>query len=97
MKYILCLMLITFFGCSMPATTVRSVDSRPSIAIEGGSSDSELFINGKGVGKTSAFDGHPNVLTIEPGSHTIVVKSNGSIVYQQDFFVESELKTFKIK
>lgn len=35
----------------MPATTVRSVDSRPSIAIKGASPAAELLVDGLNMGK----------------------------------------------
>jgi len=85
------------FGCTMPATTVKSVDSRPAIAIDGGPKDAEVYIDGIMVGTSGDLDGHPNVLTIEQGTHQIVVKNKGIVIYQQKFFVDSELKTFKIQ
>lgn len=84
-------------GCTMPATTVKSIDSRPAISIDGGPKDAEVFIDGIKVGTSDDFDGHPNVLTIEQGTHQIIVKKNGQILFQQKFFVDSELKTFKIQ
>jgi len=50
--YIL-LSIIVISGC-MPATTVRSVDSRPSIAIKGASSAAELLVDGLKMGKAQA-------------------------------------------
>lgn len=97
MRYFLyAIALGIMFGCSMPATTVKSVDSRPKIAIEGGPKNAEVFIDGVLVGISGDFDGRPNVLTIEQGTHQIIVKEKGQIIYQQNFFVDSELKTFKI-
>jgi len=98
MRYFFCVILLCgLFGCSMPSTTVRSVDSRPTIAIVGGPKDAEVFIDALKVGTSGEFDGNPNVLTIEPGTHQITVKNKGQIIYEQKFFADSELKTFKIQ
>lgn len=98
MRYFFCTIALgLLFGCAMPATTVKSVDSRPTIAIDGGPKDAEVFIDGIKVGTSGDFDGRPNVLTIEQGTHQIIVKNKGQVIYQQKFFVDSELKTFKIQ
>lgn len=88
--------IITIVGCSMPATTVRSIDSRPSIAIKGASSTAELLVDDLKMGKAEAFNGEPQTLTLEPGTHKISIIENGTIIYEQKIFVESELKTITV-
>lgn len=91
------LTLIFMVGCSMPATTVKTVDTRPSISITGAPKGSLLFVDGISMGDAEQYDGHPNILTIEPGTHRIEVKSNDNLIYQQIIFVESELKNIVVK
>jgi len=88
--------IITIVGCSMPTTTVRSIDSRPSIAIKGASSTAELLVDDLKMGKAETFNGEPQTLTLEPGTHKISIIENGTIIYEQKIFVESELKTITV-
>jgi hypothetical protein len=81
----------------MPATTVRSVDSRPSIAIKGASPAAELLVDGLKMGKAQTYNGEPQTLTLAPGTHKITVIENGAVIYEQKIFIESELKTITVK
>jgi hypothetical protein len=84
-------------GCAMPVTTVKTVDSRPSISITGAHQDAILYIDGISMGPAVQYNGQPNVLIIEPGTHKIEIKNNNAVIYQQTIFVESELKNIIIK
>ena len=99
MKIIILVFLLTsaLTGCSMPTTTVKTVDSRPSISIVGASDDAVLLVDGVLVGKASSYNGQPDVLVLEPGTHRIVVKQNGTISYDQKIFVDSETKQINIR
>lgn len=91
-------MLILFsFGCAMPATTVKTVDTRPSISITGAPQDAALFVDGLDMGIAGQYDGHPKILLIEPGTHRIEIRKDGALIYQQVIFVESELKNIVVK
>lgn len=89
--------LLFTFGCSMPSTTVRSVDARPSIAIKGASATSNLLIDGLNVGKAAEYDGDPKKMMIEPGTHRVSIIDKGRVIYEQNIFVESELKTITVR
>lgn len=80
----------------MPSSNLKTVDIRPMIAIDGAPHDAELFIDGLRVGKASDFDGRPNVLLIEQGTHLVIIKNKDQVLYQQRIFAESELKTIKL-
>jgi phage-related protein len=90
------IILFTITACSVPSTTVRSVDSRPSIAIKGARPGALLFVDGLDMGKAEAYDGNPNILTIESGTHKISIIENGKVIQEQNIFVESELKTISV-
>ena len=94
---IFAIFLVLMFGCSMPSTTVKSVDARPSIAIQGASLDAELVIDGLNMGKASVYNGSPKTLIIEPGTHRVTVIENGNVIYEQNVFVDSELKTIVVR
>ena len=84
-------------ACAMPSTTVRTTDTRPSLAIEGAPSGSLLFVDGNTMGDATAYNGRPAVLRVEPGTHVIEVHdSSGRVVFRQTVFVESETKTIQV-
>ena len=88
---------ITLAGCSMPTTTVRTVDSRPSISIVGAPSGATLLVDGIRVGNAIDYNGEPNVLLIEPGTHRIVVQQGTTVIYDQQIFVDSESKRIVVR
>lgn len=84
-------------GCVGPTTTVRSVDTRPAIAVAGAPHGAVLYVDGVAVGSASSYDGNPNVLRVEPGTHEIDVRDGaGQSIFRQRVFVESELKTIQV-
>lgn len=84
-------------GCVGPTTTVRTVDTRPAIAVVGAPSGTVLYVDGVAVGDPSSYDGNPNVLRVEPGTHEIDVRDrSGQSLFKQRVFVESELKTIQV-
>ena len=84
-------------GCVGPTTTVRTVDTRPALAIAGAPPSTVLYVDGVAVGDPASYDGQPNVLRIEPGTHEIDIRDRaGQSLFRQRVFVESELKTVRV-
>ncbi len=84
-------------GCVGPTTTVRTVDTRPALAIQGAPSGTVLYVDGVAVGDPASYDGNPNVLRVEPGTHEIDIRDrSGRSIFKQRVFVESELKTVQV-
>ncbi len=84
-------------GCAGPATTVRTVDTRPALAISGAPGGLTLLVDGAPVGDPRRYDGHPGVLRVEPGTHDVELRdARGTVVFRQRVFVESELKTIEV-
>lgn len=84
-------------GCVGPTTVVRTVDTRPAIALAGAPSGSVLFLDGVALGDPAVYDGRPNVLRVEPGTHEIDIRDgSGRSLFKQRVFVESELKTIQV-
>ena len=81
-------------ACVGPTTVVKTVDTRPAIAVAGAPGGTTLFVDGAPVGDPRDYDGNPNVLRVEPGTHVIELRDGGGgVVFSQRVFVESELKT----
>jgi hypothetical protein len=84
-------------ACAIPSTTVRVPESRPSLAISGAPAGALLFVDGNSIGDAAAYDGHPAVLLVEPGTHVVDVRdASGKVVFEQTVFVESETKTIQV-
>jgi len=95
------ILLITFSlflsACAMPSTTVRTSDTRPSLAFEGAPNGAMVYIDGIPMGDAEKYDGQPGVLVVEPGTHLVTIKDGkGSILLERKVYVESELKTLKV-
>jgi hypothetical protein len=85
-------------ACAGPSTAVRTVDTRPAIAVTGAPPGTVLYVDGAPVGDATAFDGRPDVLRVEPGTHELEVRDRGGqVVFRERVFVESELKTVKVR
>src|ERR1700687_1121781 len=90
------LTVVVLSGCASPSTTVRTGAARPSLAVAGAPPGSVLYVDGQNAGEAGAFNGHPNVLLVEPGTHEVDVRDkSGQVVYRQRVFVESEMKTIE--
>jgi hypothetical protein len=83
-------------ACAGPTTIVRTVDTRPAIAVVGAPPGSVLLVDGIALGDPSAYDGHPGVLRVEVGTHVIEIQIDGHPAFTERVFVESELKTVKV-
>ncbi len=89
--------LFALAACAMPNTTVRTTDTRPSLAFDGAPDGSVLYVDGQKIGDPNQYDGQPNILVVEPGTHTVVVKgADGAPLFERKVYVESELKTLKV-
>ena len=88
--------LVLSLACAGPTTVVRTVDTRPAIAVVGAPSGAVLFLDGLAVGDPAAYDGNPGVLRVEPGTHQVELRVDGRTTFTQRVFVESELKTVKV-
>ena len=75
----------------------RTVDDRPTLALKGAPEGALLYIDGLNMGQAAQYNGEPQVLTIEPGTHSVRVTLNNEVIYEQRIFVESSLKTITIR
>lgn len=92
------LLAVSFLAaCSTPSTTVRTVDTRPAIAILDAAPGAVLVVDGKVIGPAVNYSGQPTVLRIEAGTHDVEIRDPaGNTVYRQTIFVESEIKTIRV-
>jgi hypothetical protein len=95
-KVALCI-AVALAACVGPTTVVRTVDTRPGIAVAGAPGGTILYVDGAAVGDPSNYDGQPNILRVEPGTHHVEIRdARGAVIFSQRVFVESELKTVRV-
>ena len=89
--------LVLVSACSYPTTEVRITDNRPAIAIKGASEDALLYVDGLSMGLAQQFDGHAQVLLLEPGTHKIEVISQGKVFLSEKVFLGGgEVRTLSV-
>lgn len=97
MRTLIAVVALAFtLGCAGPTTVVRTVDTRPAIAVVGAPNGSVLYLDGVLVGDPAAYDGNPGILRVEAGTHQVEIRAGGQTVFTQKVFVESELKTVRV-
>jgi hypothetical protein len=89
--------ILLLSACAMPSQAARTRDTRPALAVSGAPAGSQLVVDGLEVGSAAMYDGRPNVLRLEPGTHDVAVRgATGGVILQQKVFLESELKTIEV-
>lgn len=89
--------LVLVSACSYPTTELRITDNRPAIAIKGASEDAVLYVDGLSMGLAQQFDGHAQVLLLEPGTHKIEVISQGKVFLSEKVFLGGgEVRTLSV-
>lgn len=90
-------------GCATSSSSVvRTLDTRPSIAVVGAPAGTWVYVDGKNAGAAALYDGQPfqgtpRVLLVEPGTHDVeIVDAAGRVLFKQRVFVESETKTLQV-
>ncbi len=97
MRTLAAIALFALSACVGPTTVLRTVDTRPAIAVQGAPMGALLVVDGNAVGAADQFDGNPNILRVEAGTHEIEIRDrSGAVLFKQRVFVESELKTIQV-
>jgi PBP1b-binding outer membrane lipoprotein LpoB len=82
---------LMLMGCTYPTTTVKTVESKPQLAIANASPSSVLLINGVPVGSAAAYDGKKSTLQMDRGTHRIEVQDQGRTIYSQTIYLGDDL------
>lgn len=82
---------------STPETRVSTSEPGASLSITGAPEGSQLLMDGKLIGLSKSYDGHPNVLTVPPGTHQIQIREqNGNLLYDKKNYFSSELREISV-
>ena len=96
--FLVILLTIWTFGCTYPNGKVTRVENRPAIAIEGAPIGAFLEVDGVNHGDAIAYNGDPNTLLVEPGSHKVRVLVDGKVLLSRDLYLangETRILTLK--
>lgn len=97
MRKLAAAILLALAACVGPTTTLKTVDSRPAIAIAGAPMGAQVLLDGTAVGEATRYDGNPGILRVEQGTHDVEIRTaSGEVIFKQRVFVESELKTIQV-
>jgi len=93
--FIMCFLFLV--GCSMPTTSVQTVDDRPSISVHGAPRGAVLFVDGLSMGPADYYDGDPHILRLESGTHEIRIVKDGAVVFSERIFLGSAHRKINVR
>ena len=89
--------LLLLAGCAYPTSSVKVLDDRPSILVQNAPQDAVLLVDGLEMGQARLYDGSNKVLLLEPGTHRVEVKSQGTLIHSEKIFLgDGETKTLSV-
>ncbi len=86
-SFFLLLSLGLISGCTYPKTEVKTVEERPTLAIQGAPENAVLYVDGLSMGPAAQYDGRGQVLLLEVGTHLIEIKQGSSLLYSEKAFL----------
>jgi hypothetical protein len=74
-------------ACSWFGSKTPPVPEPTELVVTGLSAGSTIFVDGVQVGTATAQNGHPLMVTVAPGPHTVEIHSEAALVYREDTYV----------
>lgn len=88
---------LTLVGCQNPRTTVSVPTEGPRICIPNAPAGAVLYLDGKAVGEARRFNGTPEVLQVEVGTHVVEIRQGERLLLSEKvFFGGAELRTLRL-
>src|SRR5690242_11921107 len=78
-------------ACAYPNTTVRTVESKPQLAIANATPSAMLIVNGVLIGPAAAYDGKKSTLQMKSGTHRIEVQDQGRMIFSQSIYLGDDV------
>ena len=82
-KLLVSLIALALSACSLPTTKVNAGTARPTLTVLGAPAGAMLFVDGLQIGVASAYNGQPNTLLIEEGTHRLELRQGGTVLLAQ--------------
>lgn len=66
---------------------MRTLDDKPGVYIIDPPSNTILYVDGLKVGHAADFNGQPNILVLEPGTHHVEIHKGDDVIHSSDIFL----------
>lgn len=74
-------------ACVYPNRQTRTVDDRPSLSFVNAPPDAVLHVDGLEMGPANKYNGDPNILLLEPGTHHVEIRHEDKVLRSLDVFL----------
>lgn len=74
-------------GCVYPNRQVQILDDRPSLSVVDAPQNAILYVDGLEIGPANNFNGNPNILRLEPGTHHVEIRQGKDVIHSLDVFL----------
>jgi len=84
-------------GCQEPHSNVIIPTTHPRILVANAPSGAVLYLDSKALGEAKRFNGDPEVLEVEVGTHLVEIRQNDKVIFSEKiYFGSSELRTLRL-
>ncbi len=80
-------LLFLIGACVYPDQQIQTTDDRPGLIIVGAPQDAVLFVDGLDMGLAHKYDGKPDVLLLNPGTHSVLIRRGDAVLRSLDVFL----------
>lgn len=80
-------LLIVIAGCAYPNRQVQTLDDRPSLTVVGAPPNAILYVDGLEIGPAHKYDGKPDVLSLNPGTHSVQIRNGTDVLRALEVFL----------
>jgi hypothetical protein len=84
-------MALLLAGCVYPHSQTEQGTAAGQLYFPGAPPNARIVLDGQDVGMASSFDGR-QTLSVQPGTHRVVVSSAGSALIDKKFYVDAGAK-----
>ncbi len=87
-RFVTILSILLFLeACVYPNRQVQTVDDRPTLFVVDAPSNAILYVDRVEIGPAINFNGKPNILVLEPGTHYIEIRQGNNVLHSLDIFL----------
>ena len=79
-------------GCAYPVSTVVQGNIGAGLFFSNAPNEAHVWVDGADAGRAAAFNGLKSMLSVSPGRHQIVVRSETATFYDKVVYVDAETR-----
>lgn len=86
--------VVAVSACAYPTTSTTQGGTSSAVYFEAFPETAEVYVDGSYVGSASQFDGSGQTLAVPTGTHAVLIRSNGTVLFDKKVYVgrDSALK-----